>query len=224
MNYQDEDHTRKMLNIIRESNNNTNKSIIKEQEENDPTRKMLNVIRESNYKTNKKGLLREQGLEMDDPTLDPIDQMEPTDGFETAETGETGESVEERELEKDEFREEQDKFRQSVHNRVEFNKFKLYPESQNVEFGGTFTDSRIEWFYSLDDSTGVYISAELLQLRDETLEVIKKLVGYYKAWSDEWANRIAEEYNSSKDSDTAPMNGGLEPGDDLPDETEEPMM
>ena len=182
MNYQDEDHTRKML----------------------------NVIRESNYKTNKKGLLREQGLEMDDPTLDPIDQMEPTDGFETAETGETGESVEERELEKDEFREEQDKFRQSVHNRVEFNKFKLYPESQNVEFGGTFTDSRIEWFYSLDDSTGVYISAELLQLRDETLEVIKKLV--------------AEEYNSSKDSDTAPMNGGLEPGDDLPDETEEPMM
>jgi hypothetical protein len=183
----------------------------------DQTRKMLNLIREGAHTFGgEKGMLREQE--------EPTDQMEPTDGFETAETTETKEKVEERELDDSELREEQDKFRQSVHNRVEFNKFKLYPESQNVEFGGTFTDSRIEWFYSLDDSTGVYISAELLQLRDETLEVIKKLVGYYKAWSDEWANRIAEEYNTSMKTDTAPEESGFEPGDDLPDEPEEPMM
>ena len=127
-----------------------------------------------------------------------------------------------------ELREEEDKFRQTVHNRVKFNKFKLYPASQNVEWGGEFTDSRMEWNYSLDDSRGVYITSELLQLDDDTLDVIKKLVGYYKAWSDDWATRIAEEYNNKirddenteDDGETAKdeYEGLFEPGDDLPDE------
>jgi hypothetical protein len=151
--------------------------------------------------------------------------MDPDSGFEIADMPDENEEIsgEVRELDTDELKEEEDKFRQTVHNRVEFNKFKLYPKSQNGEFGGKFTDSRSEWFYSVDDSTGVYITADMLQLRDETLEVIKKLVGYYKAWSDEWANRIAEEYNTSISNEDVEeveeVEGiGFEPGDDLPDE------
>ena len=184
------------------------------------TRKILNLIREGDVKS-KKQMIKEQL----DPTLNPTDQMDPDSGFEIADMPDENEEIsgEVRELDTDELKEEEDKFRQTVHNRVEFNKFKLYPKSQNVEFGGKFTDSRIEWFYSLDDSTGVYITADMLQLRDETLEVIKKLVGYYKAWSDEWANRIAEEYNTSISNedveDVEEVEGiGFEPGDDLPDE------
>ena len=124
------------------------------------------------------------------------DEMMPDD-LETAEVEVEDESAgEDRDLDEGELREEEDKFRQTVHNRVKFNKFKLYPASQNVEWGGEFTDSRMEWNYSLDDSRGVYMTSELLQLDDDTLEVIKKLVGYYKAWSDDWATRIAEEYNN----------------------------
>ena len=38
---------------------------------------------------------------------------------------------------------------------------------------------------------GCYIdTTELIQLRDETLEVLKKLRGYYDVWSDEWSNRL----------------------------------
>jgi hypothetical protein len=184
------------------------------------TRKILNLIREGDVKS-KKQMIKEQL----DPTLNPTDQMDPDSGFEIADMPDENEEIsgEVRELDTDELKEEEDKFRQTVHNRVEFNKFKLYPKSQNVEFGGKFTDSRIEWFYSLDDSTGVYITADMLQLRDETLEVIKKLVGYYKAWSDEWANRIAEEYNTSISNEDVEeveeVEGiGFEPGDDLPDE------
>ena len=181
------------------------------------TRKILNLIREGDVKS-KKQMIKEQL----DPTLNPTDQMDPDSGFEIADMPDENEEIsgEVRELDTDELKEEEDKFRQTVHNRVEFNKFKLYPKSQNVEFGGKFTDSRIEWFYSLDDSTGVYITTDMLQLRDETLEVIKKLVGYYKAWSDEWANRIAEEYNTSiSNEDVEEVEGiGFEPGDDLPDE------
>ena len=188
-----EDHTRRILNIIREGKDTESSKLITEQEE----------------------------------MLAPTDEMMPDD-FETAEVEVEDESAgEDRDLDVDELKEEEDKFRQTVHNRVKFNKFKLYPASQNVEWGGEFTDSRMEWNYSLDDSRGVYMTSELLQLDDDTLDVIKKLVGYYKAWSDDWATRIAEEYNNKirdeenteDDGETAKDEiGGFEPGDDLPDE------
>jgi hypothetical protein len=188
-----EDHTRRILNIIREGKDTEASKLITEQEE----------------------------------TLAPTDEMMPDD-FETAEVEVEDEAAgEDRDLDESELREEEDKFRQTVHNRVKFNNFKLYPASQNVEWGGEFTDSRMEWNYSLDDSRGVYITSELLQLDDDTLDVIKKLVGYYKAWSDDWATRIAEEYNNkirdNEDSeddgetDKDEYEGLFEPGDDLPE-------
>jgi len=188
----------------------------------DHTRRILNIIREGKD-TEASKLITEQEEEM----LAPTDEMMPDD-FETAEVEVEDESAgEDRDLDTDELKEEEDKFRQTVHNRVKFNKFKLYPASQNVEWGGEFTDSRMEWNYSLDDSRGVYMTSELLQLDDDTLDVIKKLVGYYKAWSDDWATRIAEEYNSKiRDNEDSEDDGetandeveGFEPGDDLPDE------
>jgi hypothetical protein len=188
----------------------------------DHTRRILNIIREGKD-TEASKLITEQEEEM----LAPTDEMMPDD-FETAEVEVEDESAgEDRDLDEGELREEEDKFRQTVHNRVKFNNFKLYPASQNVEWGGEFTDSRMEWNYSLDDSRGVYITSELLQLDDDTLDVIKKLVGYYKAWSDDWATRIAEEYNNKirddenveDDGETAKdeYEGLFEPGDDLPE-------
>ena len=187
----------------------------------DHTRRILNLIREGKVKEETK-LIKEQ-----EETLTPTDEMMP-DEFETAPVEDVDEDAgEDRDLDDAEIKEEEDKFRQNVHNRVKFNKFKLYPTSQNVEWGGEFTDSRMEWNYSLDDSRGVYITNDLLQLDDDTLDVIKKLVGYYKAWSDDWATRIAEEYNNKirdeenieDDGETAKDElGGFELGDDLPDE------
>jgi hypothetical protein len=180
----------------------------------DHTRRILNLIREGNVKEESK-LITEQ-----EETLAPTDEMMP-DEFETAPVEDVDENAgEDRDLDDAELKEEEDKFRQTVHNRVKFNKFKLYPTSQNVEWSGEFTDSRMEWNYSLDDSRGVYITSDLLQLDDDTLDVIKKLVGYYKAWSDDWATRIAEEYNNQirDEENTEDDAEGFEIGDDLPDE------
>jgi len=181
----------------------------------DHTRRILNLIREGKVKEGSK-LIKEQ-----EETLAPTDEMMP-DEFETApvEDEVDEDAGEDRDLDDAELKEEEDKFRGQVHNRVKFNKFKLYPRTQNVEWSGEFTDSRMEWNYSLDDSRGVYITNDLLQLDDDTLEVIKKLVGYYKAWSDDWATRIAEEYNNQvrDEENTEDDAEGFEPGDDLPDE------
>ena len=136
----------------------------------DETRKILELIREDKRKVinSKKILIKEQ-----------------QEGV-----------VEEKELDPAEYTEEEKKFRDTISPRVKFNQFKLYPKAQNVEWSGEFTDTRIAWYYSLDDSRGVYMTGDMLQLTDDTLKQIQKLVGYYQTWSDEWANRIAEEYQN----------------------------
>lgn len=136
----------------------------------DETRKMLELIREGSRKSisGTKTFLMEQDLNVQSEK--PLDITE--------------------------VKEEEKKFRDTVTPRVTFNQFKLYPKAQNVEWSGKFNDSNIEWYYSLDDTRGVYITNDLLQLRDDTMDQIKKLVAYYQTWSDEWANRIAEEYQN----------------------------
>jgi len=136
----------------------------------DSTRRMLDLIRESKRTKKNKSIITEQTVAKGDIDLSQDDLAA--------------------------YNEEEKNFRSNVTPRTKFNRFKLYPESQNVEFSGEFTDNRIEWFYSLDDTKGVYITADLLQLNDQTLKQIQKLVAYYDTWSNEWATKIAEEYQN----------------------------
>lgn len=151
--------------------------------EHDITRKMLDIIRES--KENEKNIIKE--------SLNKRRLLNEVD-----------ETKEDRDLDSSELSEEEKKFRDTVTPRVKFNRFRLYPKAQNVEFSGKFTDSNVEWFYSLDDTRGVYITADLLQLSDQTLSQIQKLVGYYENWANDWATKIAEDYkNEIKDEENA---------------------
>ena len=136
----------------------------------DSTRRMLDLIRESKRTKKNKSIITEQTVAKGDIDLSQDDLAA--------------------------YNEEEKNFRRNVTPRTKFNRFKLYPESQNVEFSGEFTDNRIEWFYSLDDTKGVYITADLLQLNEQTLKQIQKLVAYYDTWSNEWATKIAEEYQN----------------------------
>jgi hypothetical protein len=93
-------------------------------------------------------------------------------------------------IEADEQKSEENKFKDIVPAKlVKFQPIKVYPE--NVEWSGYLTIEKINWTFSLDDTIGCYISTtELIQLRDETLEVLKKLRGYYDVWSEEWSSRL----------------------------------
>ena len=120
------------------------------------------------------------------------------------------------ELPPDQLKGEEKKFREIISPRVTFNKFIIYPKSGNAEWSGQFQDNRIQWFYSLDDTRGVYISNELLRLDDSTLGTIKKLVGFYENWANEWANKIADEYINISDQ----TNNQSEESTGIPDEDE----
>ncbi len=92
-----------------------------------------------------------------------------------------------------EVREEQMKFVDSVSKRVDFNDLKVYVTGNgNVEWSGVILQYGIEWKYSLESSTGVYMSSNLLQLTDDALSVISKLSAYYDIWASEWSDKLAD--------------------------------
>lgn len=123
-------------------------------------------------------------------------------------------------LEPDEQREEENSFKDTVTKLVKFNKIKVHKE--NVEWSGTLVREKIDWVFSLDDRIGCYFdTTEFVQLRDETLETLKKLRGYYDVWAEEWGGRLTgtptEEDEEMGDVDMGEMGpeGGEEGGFDF---------
>ena len=109
----------------------------------------------------------------------------------------------------DEQREEESKFKDIVSKLVKFEPIKVHKE--NVEWSGHLIREKIDWHFSLDDTVGCYVdTTELIQLRDETLEVLKKLRGYYDVWSDEWSTRLTG--GSADEIDSTEMGGEEEGG------------
>jgi hypothetical protein len=91
----------------------------------------------------------------------------------------------------DEQREEENKFKDIVSKLVKFGTIKVY--KQNVEWSGELVREKIKWVFSLNENNGCYVSIEsqdMLPLTNEVIETIKKLKGYYDAWSDEWSSRL----------------------------------
>jgi len=117
----------------------------------------------------------------------------------------------------EEQREEENKFKDIVSKLVKFEPIRVH--SENVEWSGHLIREKIDWNFSLDDTVGCYIyTTELIQLRDEVLEVLKKLRGYYDVWADEWSNRLTggtsetEEVVSTEEEFTTEVEGGEEAG------------
>lgn len=118
-------------------------------------------------------------------------------------------------LDPDEQRDEENSFKDTVSKLVKFTKMKVY--KQNVEWSGTLVRENIDWVFSLDDSIGCYIdTTEFIQLKDETLETLKKLRGYYEVWSDEWSGRLTgtptEDEEMTDEFDTGDEEGGFDTG------------
>ena len=92
-----------------------------------------------------------------------------------------------------EVRAEQLKFVESVSKRVDFNELKVYVTGNgNVEWSGIILQYGLEWKYTLESSTGVYMNSNLLQLTDDALSVISKVSAYYDIWAASWSDKLAD--------------------------------
>tara|TARA_Y100000389_G_C17466234_1_gene525890 strand:+ start:851 stop:1354 length:504 start_codon:yes stop_codon:yes gene_type:complete len=91
----------------------------------------------------------------------------------------------------DEQRDEENTFKDTVTQLVEFQPIKVF--RQNVKWSGRLVREGISWVYTLEDSIGCYISTDddsVLQLTDDNLRLLQKIRAYYDTWQDEWSSRL----------------------------------
>lgn len=103
------------------------------------------------------------------------------------------------ELNGEERNAEEQKFREIIDASTQFNVFNIYPEANNVVFGGVIQGmGGIEFQMTLEDTNGLYITGSNIQITDEVAEKIKKLKGFYDNWKAEWFQKLATEYKGSQ--------------------------
>ena len=125
-----------------------------------------------------------------------------------------------RQLTSQELEDEKSEFASNVTKLTEFNDFKIGYD--NVTWGGFIPKEKIEWIYSLESDEGIYISCELTQLTQGTLELIQKLYGYYNKWADKWSGEIGVKGKEPEPEDeqggqgSAPVGAGPEAGGTTP--------
>jgi len=96
---------------------------------------------------------------------------------------------------------EEQKFREIIDGSTQFTVFNVYPEANNVVFGGVIQGmGGIEFQMTLEDSNGLYITGSNIQITDEVSDKIKKLKGFYDNWKSEWFQKLASEYKPSQKS------------------------
>lgn len=94
------------------------------------------------------------------------------------------------ENEKDAFKSSMQGFIDNITDLVEFKILNI--SSSNIEWVGELSQEKIEWVYSLDDQNGCYISVNMLQLTDETIQMIGRLKQNYKEWASTWGRILSD--------------------------------
>ena len=87
------------------------------------------------------------------------------------------------------YQETMDDFIDQVSDLVDYNRLNIY--DNNVEWSGRLVKFDTEFFYSVGEKNGVYISGNMIKLDDEFTETLTQLKAYYKIFSTKWANVMA---------------------------------
>ena len=95
-----------------------------------------------------------------------------------------------------ELQDQQTKFQEQAVSGTQFKFFKIYPKARNVVFSGKL-DNGIDWQYSKVD--GFYFNAPNMQLNDELLEQLRRMMAYYTNWKIEWDKKLNEYIGTQKD-------------------------
>lgn len=97
----------------------------------------------------------------------------------------------------DDYREEIGSFKAQITQLVDFTTFNIYPEVDNVIFGGVLKEYvGFEFQFSLDTKDGLYITTNNVQLSEDLLLILKKLKAYYDKWKEKWAEKIITDYKN----------------------------
>ena len=91
--------------------------------------------------------------------------------------------------EKTAFQETMDEFRSEVSELVDFNKLNVYED--NVEWSGEIPEMELEFFFSVNESDGLYIKGDMIKVDEDYVETVEKLKSFYQKFKERWSRIIA---------------------------------
>lgn len=165
--------------------------------EHDMTKKMMETVKSGKHLINEfKGA---PNLDIDKKDTDDSETINsPDQSVDVAKNIiDTGDSDGVIQLTGDERKSEEDKFRDTIDNSARFDVFNIYPNVNNVVFGGKIQGMNgLEFQFTLEDTNGFYITGNNIQVTDDVARKITQMKGYYDNWRDEWFEKLATEYKS----------------------------
>lgn len=100
--------------------------------------------------------------------------------------------------EKTAFQETMDEFRTEVSELVDFNKLNVYED--NVEWSGKISEMELEFFFSVNETDGLYINGNMMKIDDDYLELVEKLKKFYQKFKERWSKIIASRKTTNLES------------------------
>tara|TARA_R110000824_G_scaffold52896_3_gene146782 strand:- start:91 stop:621 length:531 start_codon:yes stop_codon:yes gene_type:complete len=98
--------------------------------------------------------------------------------------------------EKNTYQETMDDFVEQVSDLVDYNSLNIY--ENNVEWSGLLVKFDTEFFYSVGERNGVYLTGTMVKIDDEALEMLTSLKDYYQTFSVKWAKVLADRKSTKK--------------------------
>lgn len=92
--------------------------------------------------------------------------------------------------EKNTYQETMDDFVEQVSDLVDYNPLNIY--DNNVEWSGVLVKFDTEFFYSVGEQNGVYVTGSMINIDDEALDMFDKLRDYYQIFSAKWAKVLSD--------------------------------
>lgn len=97
--------------------------------------------------------------------------------------------------EKTAFQETMDEFREEVSELVDFNKLNVYED--NVEWSGKIPEMELEFFFSVNESDGLYLKGDMIKINEDYVEMVEKLKSFYGKFKERWSRIIASRKTTS---------------------------
>jgi len=181
------DQLKKIKNLISESNPITKSHIseikkqylIQEQLEDTP-----NITQRYNVPTSV-----EDGIEDDTEKKNEAQQGYRISGGVLVIHGDTKKDTELTTDDKIAFQETMDEFVNEVSDLVNFEQLNVY--QNNVDWSGKIVDFDMDFYFTIGENNGIYISGEMMKLDENLLDTVNKLQTFYEKFKSKWAKVLA---------------------------------
>lgn len=87
------------------------------------------------------------------------------------------------------FQETMDEFVAEVSDLVNFKQLNVY--KNNVDWSGKIVDFDVDFYFTIGESNGLYISGDMVKVDENFLDSVNKLQTYYEKFKSKWARILA---------------------------------